>query len=66
MSVSDDTKQEKRAVRYGPGMPKSHCAICTHYQSGSCSLVKGTISPKAWCRLFARKTGAKSAFPGAR
>lgn len=65
-SDSDDKKQEKRSVRYGPGMPQSHCAICTHYRAGSCTLVRGEIDPKAWCRLFARKSGARTAFPGAR
>jgi hypothetical protein len=59
-------KQDKSAVRYGPGKPEAHCAICTHYRDGSCTLVKGVIRPKAWCRLFSRKANAQTAFPGAR
>lgn len=56
-----DDKKDKRVVNYGPGHADSHCAICTHYQGGSCELVKGQINPRMWCVLFSRKAGAKPA-----
>jgi hypothetical protein len=33
------------------------CADCTHFTAPSaCNLVDGTISPKGWCKLFAKNT----------
>ncbi len=53
-------KQDKKEVKYGPGMKDSHCEMCAHYirdtaSSGICSLVKGRISPQGWCTLYARR-----------
>ncbi len=53
------TKQDKKAVKYSPGMPESHCAICRHFSSSAsnCSLVAGRIDPKYWCTLFHKIKG---------
>lgn len=46
-------KMSKSAVDYGPGMPARHCGICEHFEAPeSCAMVRGTISPSAWCEKF--------------
>ncbi len=33
------------------------CAFCAHFQApASCELVKGTIVPNGWCKLFRAKS----------
>jgi DNA topoisomerase-1 len=49
----DNEKQTKAEVDYGPGMPESHCSICTHFIApDACHLVQGEIDGEDWCRLF--------------
>lgn len=48
-------RKAKISVDYSKGMAKAHCGICTHYSRGSCDLVRGSIQPDMWCRLFKRK-----------
>lgn len=50
--MPSSTKQDKKTVKYGPGMTESHCAICRHYDDHKCSLVAGKIDPAYWCTLF--------------
>lgn len=50
------TKASKAAVKYGPGMKAAHCAICVNFRApDACAKVAGTISPRAWCRLFKKR-----------
>lgn len=49
-------KKDKSTVDYSRGKPDAHCALCQHFRSPDrCALVRGTISPSMWCRLFKRK-----------
>lgn len=54
-------KVSKSSVDYSPGMPKSHCGICAHYEArgqdrGPCERVEGEVQSSYWCKLF-RRTG---------
>jgi hypothetical protein len=49
-------KMSKEASDYSKGMPFSHCSDCNFYQgSGVCKIVRGTISPSAWCKYYQPK-----------
>jgi hypothetical protein len=57
----DEVKTSKAAVHYQDS-PKygQLCATCLYYvagsgSSGTCKIVEGSISPKAWCSNFAAK-----------
>lgn len=53
--MKEADKQSKAEVRYGPGMPGSHCGICKHYERPSaCALVAGEIKAADWCILFVK------------
>lgn len=45
-------KVSKASVSYGPGMGKTRCRNCRHYEGGSCELVRGAIDPAYWCNRF--------------
>ncbi len=48
-------KKAKKDVDYEPvaSMPKHICSKCDHFvKPNSCALVKGYISPGAWCKLW--------------
>lgn len=50
------TKITKDAADYGGGMKNAHCAICRHFEAPDrCERVMGRVSPRAWCRLFAKQ-----------
>ena len=54
-------KKPKHEVDYSEGHADAHCGICRHFLSidpewlGDCELVSGSISPKMWCKLFAKE-----------
>ena len=55
------TKRTKQDVDYGPGRPPDgdYCEVCRHYRPSAgeapeCECVTGSVSWRAWCRLFAR------------
>jgi hypothetical protein len=54
-----EEKAEKEEVGYtAVAMLKSErCKLCKHFLPlhDKCALVKGRISPGAWCRLFKKK-----------
>lgn len=50
----DDDKVTKASVDYSPGMGKTRCRNCAHYQGGSCEIVRGDIDPDYWCQEFER------------
>ena len=57
--ASAQQKIARNLVQYQP-MPKDDksCAMCMHFEAPrACRLVDGDIDPKAWCALFALKTG---------
>jgi len=58
-------KKTKESVDYSRGHPDSRCGLCEHFvpgrlrgQLGECELVRGTIDPRFWCRLFEGKRRA--------
>ena len=51
------TKLSKTQAGYHDhGTTAEHCAICTMFEpsDNSCTLVKGEIAPKGWCKYFER------------
>jgi hypothetical protein len=51
-------KKDKKSVDYEPiaKMAKHQCKGCEHFvKPNSCALVKGYISPGAWCKLWSKK-----------
>ena len=55
MAVTDKSKRPKSEVDYSTGMASSHCGICSYYNDGTCSRVRGKIDSGMWCKLFKRK-----------
>jgi hypothetical protein len=63
-------KVSKASVNYSKGMPRSHCGqqrmddtyYCKHFimkginfeRDGECQVVQGSISPRYWCKRYAR------------
>ncbi|SCZ31614.1 high-potential iron-sulfur protein [Afifella marina] len=48
----------KQAIAGYQTTPKGRqeCDNCRHFQApDACKVVQGTISPKGWCRLYAKK-----------
>jgi hypothetical protein len=59
LASAQQGKMAQKAVAYQDS-PKAGqaCASCALFQPpAACKLVAGTISPAAWCRLYAKKTG---------
>jgi hypothetical protein len=58
--VTDATaKMAQKAVEY-QDTPKNdqECSNCSLFQEpNSCTIVDGEISPKGWCKFWAKKTG---------
>ena len=45
------------------GTNAEHCGICTMFRRpDECTAVAGTVRPSGWCRLFEKKSQAKT-FP---
>jgi len=38
-----------------PAKGPHHCSQCTHFNRGRCSVVRGFIEPRDWCRYWERK-----------
>jgi len=52
-------KHTKAEVNYSLGK-KDHCSICANYifykhMMAQCEVVKGSIEPNMWCKLFEKK-----------
>ncbi len=59
MEAAMGRKQSKKDVDYEAvaSMPSQKCSKCEHFEKpDSCMLVRGIISPGAWCKLFEAKT----------
>lgn len=55
---SDEAKLSQVQAEY-QGQPKGSqaCANCMHFRPpSSCNVVDGTISPNAWCKLWAQRS----------
>lgn len=58
LGVTDASKLSKRSVDYGPGMGKSHCAVCAHWQNhgadelSTCAVTEGLVRTSRWCNKF--------------
>lgn len=53
-------KRDKSEVDYSKGLPHAHCGLCRHFEPPhACELVKGTIEPQMWCKLFAKRAVTK-------
>jgi len=45
----------KRQARFeSPAQGPHHCAQCTHYRGGQCTVVRGYIAPGDWCEYWTR------------
>ena len=56
--AADDSSGTKATFKYQtkPGPGGKDCAACSFFKApGSCSIVKGKISPKGYCISFAPK-----------
>ncbi len=56
-AVRKSAKVSKEDAQYIKSSALSdHCAICTMFRNpGSCTTVKGEISPSGWCKFFEEK-----------
>ena len=57
MNLSKATKVDKDKVMYRHATESELqadyvCGSCLYYTEGTCELVKGSIDPEHWCRLF--------------
>lgn len=65
-NASANSKASKATMMYqDKPHGKDECSNCIHFHPGknahalgTCAVVAGTISPKAWCVAYARKSGA--------
>lgn len=56
------TVDQKAAAYQGTPKNGQQCSTCTLFipgktatANGTCKIVKGTISPKGWCKFYSRK-----------